>query len=558
MSKFFCLLRLLQRLLQVLSFASDSLSGSLPSELALATGLQLIDVSYNKRLSGGIPTSFGGLSKLSGGTSAAAFGLNIAGTSICGDVPSGLSAWYVTGRSSMGRCPPPPPMQSPPPPPPPFVEPPRVALVVRFSGLAIAAFSDPEFNSSFRADFISAVGSAAGTGVSAAIASIYASSVSVKTVVTFPSASSGPSSNASSLNAFVALAATPAALFASAPFFATYGNVTITSLEVTGGGSPPPGSGVGGAAGDSAAVIGGAVGGTLGGVALILAAVYYFVLRFRYFQRQNRYAVPPPPIPAWARAPNVPPPTQQQPAPPPAPPAPQPPAPPVWPPGPPNPLPAPGQSPDHPMPANWAAGLAPGPVNVPPTVVPVQPGTYEWGQVLALFLDNQMATLRPGDIVVERIERVHNKHLWGLYQNRLREVGRNNGGAANEKWLKHGTRAADPALIWGGNIGIDFINYGDPNCSFGRAIYAAEAMEYSHRGYRYNLPGQPLRARAQMFLVKFAAGRIEDRLVPAATDGPLPGYHCIRGRVGAPGHAYMSYVAFSTYPMYLITYGYVP
>ena len=201
------------------------------------------------------------------------------------------------------------------------------------------------------------------------------------------------------------------------------------------------------------------------------------------------------------------------------------------------------------MPPNWDADFAPGPAVIRPALVQLQPGTYEWTQVVHLFLDDNMVDLRPGDIVVERIERVHNKHLWTRYQARRAQIEINHGGAPNEKWLKHGTRTTPPSAIWGGNIGLDaaFVSG-----MFGRAVYCADAMEYSHR-YLHNLPGQP--GRAQVFLVKFLAGRIEDRdRIETSIVGPSPNHDCIRGNVGGPGSCYMSYSPHTTYPMYLITY----
>ena len=220
-----------------------------------------------------------------------------------------------------------------------------------------------------------------------------------------------------------------------------------------------------------------------------------------------------------------------------------------------------GQSPAHPMPPKWDADIRPGPVEVPPTLVQVQPGTYEWSQVVILFLDDNMVDIRPGDIAVERIERVHNKFLWGRYQSQLLQFSRDNGGDPNELWLKYGTCQTPPGLIWDGHRGIDFIDYGRPGM-FGRAVYCTDAMEYSHNGFRYKVAGQP--GRAQVFLVKFLAGRVDDQsgrawvAADSATVGPSPNHGCIRGKAGAPGLNYMSYSIHTTYPMYLITYRFPP
>ena len=74
------------------------------------------------------------------------------------------------------------------------------------------------------------------------------------------------------------------------------------------------------------------------------------------------------------------------------------------------------------------------------------------------------------------------------------------------RWLKHGTSETPPKVIWASPTGIDAIDNGQPGM-FGKAVYCAESMEYSHRGYRHDLGN----GRAQLLLVKFLAGRVDDR-----------------------------------------------
>ena len=104
----------------------------------------------------------------------------------------------------------------------------------------------------------------------------------------------------------------------------------------------------------------------------------------------------------------------------------------------------------------------------------------------------------------------------------------------------------------------------------GKGAYFATCSAYSH-GYRHQaggVDGRPERAASrgegQLFLVRLAAGRPEDRAVgdgkqPPRGRGikhPSADFDCVRGHVGGPGVAYASFVPNQAYPAYLVTYAF--
>ena len=150
------------------------------------------------------------------------------------------------------------------------------------------------------------------------------------------------------------------------------------------------------------------------------------------------------------------------------------------------------------------------------------------------------------------MQRVLNPRLWERYTDtRVHTARDNSDGGANEQWVKHGTRTTDPAAIYGGDFGIDY-RYCEGGM-FGRAAYFSVATAYSHHGYRYRLPGQP--GKAQVFVARIAAGRVENRAPDGGLRMPSRGFHSIRGDVNSGyGLAYMLYEHHRSYPAYLVTY----
>ena len=129
--------------------------------------------------------------------------------------------------------------------------------------------------------------------------------------------------------------------------------------------------------------------------------------------------------------------------------------------------------------------------------------------------------------------------------------------------MKHGTRHADPSVIWQSGatstntFGID-PRYCDSGF-FGRAAYFAYDTVYSD-GYSHRLPS----GERQMLLVWVTAGRVEDRSVRPRDNArdrvlrhPQPTFHSIKGRVTEPPNrqdAIMIYELHQSYPAYLVTY----
>ena len=212
----------------------------------------------------------------------------------------------------------------------------------------------------------------------------------------------------------------------------------------------------------------------------------------------------------------------------------------------------------------------------------VPKGTFEWSFVEQSFSDlstdvppsprgrrRDLAAQFASIASVVKIERVENSELWRIYANTCQLLRQKHGGAGteNEVWVKHGTGATDPKIIWRSGVdsgaqGLDPAHVSPSSANMlGKGIYFATHSAYSHYGFRHEVPGQP--GVASMFVVRFAAGLVEDR---EDGDGkgprneiryPSQGFDTVRGHVGGPGLAYVMHRAGYSYPAYLVTYRYL-
>ena len=194
-------------------------------------------------------------------------------------------------------------------------------------------------------------------------------------------------------------------------------------------------------------------------------------------------------------------------------------------------------------------------------LVRLSKGSEEWQ-----FVENEW--FKTGDAsrafsgTLLTVDRVQNKKAFEAYYSRVRLLASRNKSTfpkgtsifvkANEHWMKHGTRATKPEVIYNGEQGLDYRYSGQG--LFGIAAYTAEDAVYSH-DYRHNVGD----GTYQMFLVRVAAGNIEE--IPNRTDAhmqyrvPSPGFDSVRGCVRDPNFkAIMVYQPDSAYPAYLLTY----
>ena len=136
-------------------------------------------------------------------------------------------------------------------------------------------------------------------------------------------------------------------------------------------------------------------------------------------------------------------------------------------------------------------------------------------------------------------------------------MARKNNGAVNEKDLFHGTRSADPSLIYKGEEGFDmrFSAQG----MWGTGCYFAVNASYSH-SYSYRLSD----GSHQMFLAKVLTGDSADipsdrslRMPPKKSDVSAffgeNRYDTVTGVTGG-SRVYITYKNDKAYPFYLITY----
>ena len=180
----------------------------------------------------------------------------------------------------------------------------------------------------------------------------------------------------------------------------------------------------------------------------------------------------------------------------------------------------------------------------------VAPSSAEYKTIQSIFLSDGFSA------TILKMERVQNQRLWECYFDKRRRVQLENGGDANERYMKHGTRNLAPETIFGGQDCFGFDMRYSADGFYGRAAYFAERTVYSH-GYRYDVPGQP--NVAQMFIALVACGRVDDRTargvaIDRTIKHPPPGHHCIRAMVATNDPAVMVYELYQAYPAYLITY----
>ena len=215
-----------------------------------------------------------------------------------------------------------------------------------------------------------------------------------------------------------------------------------------------------------------------------------------------------------------------------------------------------------------AAAIAP---DRDPSLVIVDDSTVEFAFVVQNILDRGMGSsdddertlLWQQTASIMRVERVVNSALWKGYQDVRDHISQEpynrDRGGANEVWCKHSSGSLFPDDIWRSESGVSGI---DPSYTskglLGRGAYfathAAYARNYAFRGVK----GAPSR---QMFLVRLAAGTSEDRAdgdgkrpAPSEYRHPSIGFDCVRGNVGGPGLAYVSFIQYQCYPAYLVTY----
>jgi len=207
-------------------------------------------------------------------------------------------------------------------------------------------------------------------------------------------------------------------------------------------------------------------------------------------------------------------------------------------------------------PIEWGEG--PHSQDDPTTLCEIDQESPEYNIVLEKFL-NPKRTFKKK---ITQIQRVQNPKAWAAYYSKVKQLAARNVECdhpdvflrANERWMKHGSGGADPAIISEHEYGLD-CRYSGDRCYYGRAAYTAEDVEYSD-SYRYNIPGTNL---SQIFLVRVAAGRIKEVEQRTAEHKewkhPPSGYNSVRGDVrNGENMAIMVYQPEQAYPCYLITY----
>ena len=189
-------------------------------------------------------------------------------------------------------------------------------------------------------------------------------------------------------------------------------------------------------------------------------------------------------------------------------------------------------------------------------LVDVAKDSEEWH-----FVEGEFKSGRGIPNKLVKVQRVQNAFAWDGYYLKVKMLASSNRDVvgkdlfkrANERWMKHGTRNTEPQKLFDHHRGLDYA-YSSEGCFFGTAGYTAEDAAYSH-GYRYNVPGGKL---AQMFLVRVAAGRIQEIAVRTAEHRqmkhPDKGFDTVRGDVSGGMMAIMVYEPYLAYPAYLLTY----
>ena len=172
----------------------------------------------------------------------------------------------------------------------------------------------------------------------------------------------------------------------------------------------------------------------------------------------------------------------------------------------------------------------------------IKKDTEEWFKVQARFS-------RGFACEILKVERIEAPRLYRKYLSQRRHVMDENGGSSNLLWLVHGTSGTAPKQVIESAQGLS-PQYCDRGY-FGRAVYMAEDMAYSH-SYKHTLADGTFQA----LLVELEAGKVND--LGSNLDGslraPSPGYHTVKGQVATNHQAYMVYEHHRQYPTHLITY----
>ena len=188
------------------------------------------------------------------------------------------------------------------------------------------------------------------------------------------------------------------------------------------------------------------------------------------------------------------------------------------------------------LPANWD------PQGGGSMLVPVVDGSREWVEVQALI----HKTLPQARLV--QLEGVQNAELWERFDfARIRMERRKK--ELNEKYLFHGTRGRDPAVIINDEEkGFDF-RYARDGSMWGSGVYFAVNASYSDR-YAYRKPGGTLK---QLLLAYVLTGKSYYSVSDGTLKMPPDGFDTVNGN-SMDSRVYIVYDHEKAYPAYLITY----
>lgn len=212
------------------------------------------------------------------------------------------------------------------------------------------------------------------------------------------------------------------------------------------------------------------------------------------------------------------------------------------------------------------------------TLPDVPAGSAEWGRVAARVAETLPAAR------ITRLQRVQSPWLWSSYDFQRTKLAQKltgsadveaAAGALNEKLLFHGTRRAEPRLIYDGEAGFD-VRHSAVTGFWGLALYFAEKASYSH-AYAYVLPDGS--GHRQFFLARAVLGNIKElpktrdlRYPPPVEGGANAAAAAAAAASGGGGAAFavvhhdsvtgvtekcrvhMVYDNQRAYPSYLITY----
>lgn len=156
-----------------------------------------------------------------------------------------------------------------------------------------------------------------------------------------------------------------------------------------------------------------------------------------------------------------------------------------------------------------------------------------------------------------KIERVKNVELYREYQKKKSVVARLNNGDANEILLKHGTRSAEPRVVWDSgsktnSYGFD-LRYSSEQNYFGRGAYFTDDGAYAHN-WAYKVPGTDGQER-KFFLALVARGAVEMKYqIEKTIKTPSPGFQSVQGPITPSNQGTVVYELNQSYPAFLITY----